>query len=319
MYFHDSNHLVFRRTFHNYLKASKQAVKLMFHFLFGSCPWVTWSLLLQWFCVTAFLFCMILRVGGWSRQMNCNEALFHCEFIRIKYRRTLRSPHLLSPTNTSRTPPFRHAGIFLLFWPLFFLCHIWFWFLNSWGWSVERVCIIDWLWIRRTATACRLLGEPAVQAPALLLLNWSPLKLGCTQTSKSHWKIMRKRKEKSQCAGHLASICSLYHFGYFFTFFYLISFHLQITISWGGLWVNHTSWDKGESTKEKMGGTNGIWLRTACWVIGFYPLVLSGPCFGLQLCNTHIYTGKRKGYQDINRSQDNWLEVGKWDCAAVSL
>lgn len=48
-------------------------------------------------------------------------------------------------------------------------------------------------------------------------------------------KDYTEEKRESLCASCLPSISSLYHFSFFFTLFYLISFHLQITISSGGL------------------------------------------------------------------------------------
>lgn len=47
----------------------------------------------------------------------------------------------------------------------------------------EEATIIDGLQ-RRTALASRLFGEPAVQAPAPLLLNWSPQNLGTHKPSR---------------------------------------------------------------------------------------------------------------------------------------
>lgn len=58
-----------------------------------------------------------------------------------------------------------------------------------------------------------------------------------------------------------------------------------------------------------MAGTNGRWLRTAYWVIVFYPLILSG----LVLDYSYTTQEKRERYLDISRSQNNRLEVGEWD------
>lgn len=69
-----------------------------------------------------------------------------------------------------------------------------------------------------------------------------------------------------------------------------------------------------------MAGTNGRWLRTAYWVIGFYPLILTGLVLDYSY-TTHTYTGKVEGYLNISRSQDNWLGVGEWDwyCSLIMM
>lgn len=150
--------------------------------------------------------------------------------------------------------------------------------------TIVEPSIIDWLWIRATL-ACRLLEEAAVQAPALPLLNWSPQNHPRTQTSQSHWKIILRSSENWPLpfprAGRSPSISSFYHFGFSAVLptadtlspsLYLVSLHLKITIRWGRLWENHTSGDRKEGATSEEGeiaGTNGRWLRTAWWVIGF--------------------------------------------------
>lgn len=67
-------------------------------------------------------------------------------------------------------------GLLNFYFSLFSFCHILFDCWHSLAKSGEA-SVIDRLWIRATL-ACRLLGEPAVQAPALPFLNWSPQNLG---------------------------------------------------------------------------------------------------------------------------------------------
>lgn len=84
-------------------------------------------------------------------------------------------------------------GLLNFYFSLFSFCHILF---DCWHSLAENreASVIDRLWIRATL-ACRLLGEPAVQAPALPFLNWSPQNLGAHKLrnliGRLYWRAKR--------------------------------------------------------------------------------------------------------------------------------
>lgn len=83
----------------------------------------------------------------------------------------------------------------------------------------EEATVIDGRW-RRTALASRLFGEPAVQAPAPLLLNWSPQNLG-THKLHHHVRIILSEPGESARTHRSASISSLYLCSFLLVFFLL--------------------------------------------------------------------------------------------------
>lgn len=88
------------------------------------------------------------------------------------------------------------------------------WFIGQ-----GEATVIDGLW-RRTAFASRLFGEPAVQAPAPLLHNWSPQNLS-THKLPHHVRILLSEAGESACTHRSASISSLYRCSFLLVFFLL--------------------------------------------------------------------------------------------------
>lgn len=99
----------------------------------------------------------------------------------------------------------------------------------------EEATVIDRLWMR-TSLGSGLFGEAAVQAPAPLLLNWSPQNLGAPQR---HDRVKTTPSEPRIPASAPLSIDYLapslrFLVGGFF-FYYPIPLHLQIAIGRGCL------------------------------------------------------------------------------------
>lgn len=83
----------------------------------------------------------------------------------------------------------------------------------------EEATVIDRLWMR-TSLASRLFGAAAVQAPAPLLLNWSPQNLGVPQLH-DRMKTTLSEPRESLRPRRSASITSLYLCSFLLGFFLL--------------------------------------------------------------------------------------------------
>lgn len=93
--------------------------------------------------------------------------------------------------------------------------------------------VIDRLWLR-TSLASRLFGEAAVQAPAPLLLNWSPQSRGAPQRH-DRAKTTQSEPGESQRPRRIDYLALSLRFLVGFFFYYPIPLHLQIAIGRGCL------------------------------------------------------------------------------------